>query len=102
MKALVEFAASLTELSTLEKETILQSRSCYLYSDGNTWAKKKDKKLDITIGAWDGAECFELVRLFLLKELRDQNIDVALYQDDGIAVSSASSRQVEVLKKKIY
>ena len=100
MKAL-EFAASLTELSTLEKETILQSRACYLYSEGNTWAKKKDEKFDVTMGAWDGAECCELVGLFLLKELRDQNIDAGLYRDDGIAVSSASSRQVEVLKKNI-
>ena len=74
MKAL-EFAASLTELSTLEKETILQSRACYLYSEGNTWAKKKDEKFDVTMGAWDGAECCELVGQFLLKELRDQNID---------------------------
>ena len=100
MKAL-EFAASLTELSTLEKETILQSRACYLYSEGYTWAKKKDEKFDVTMGAWDGAECCELVGLFLLKELRNQDIDAGLYRDDGIAVSSASPRQVEVLKKKI-
>ena len=47
------------------------------------------------MGAWDGAEFCKMVGLFLLREMEKQNIKAGLYQDHGIAVSSASPLQVE-------
>ena len=43
----------------------------------------------------------ELVGLYLLVQLSALNIDVGLYRDDGLAVSSSTPRQVEMIKKKI-
>ena len=39
--------------------------------------------------------------LFLLSKLKDIIPNVGLYRDDGLAVSSATPRQIELMKKKI-
>ena len=41
------------------------------------------------------------VGLFLLSKLHDIIPNVGLYRDDGLAVSSATPRQIEIMKKKI-
>jgi hypothetical protein len=53
------------------------------------------------MGALDGAECCELVGLFLLSQLKDLNLEAGLYRDDGLGVSNATPRQLEIIKKKI-
>ena len=53
------------------------------------------------MGAWDGAECCELVGLYLLNEVKKQNIVTGLYRDDGISISSSPPRETEKIKKKI-
>ena len=53
------------------------------------------------MGSYDGAESCDIVGLFILSEMDNLNIDVGLYRDDGLGVSSASPRQLENIKKKI-
>ena len=56
------------------------------------------------MGSFDGAECCELVGLFILNKLCDiikQN-DVGLYRDDGLAVLAGSGPQVEQVRKKVF
>ena len=75
-----------------------------LYSKRNPWTKKGEKSFDVAMGSFDGAECCELVGLFLLSKLKDldKNMNVGLYRDDGlINCSNLTPRQVELLKKKI-
>ncbi|KAL5022732.1 hypothetical protein ScPMuIL_001887 [Solemya velum] len=46
----------------------------------------------MTIGSFDGAETCELVGLFILSQLRELNIDVGLYRDDGLAISQKNTK----------
>ena len=66
------------------------------------WCEKNaTDSFDVTIGSFDGAESCELVGLFLLFQLKDLNINVGLYRDDGLAASCLTNRQNEQLKKQI-
>ena len=53
------------------------------------------------MGSFDGAEACELVGLFLLSQLSHTNLNVGLYRDDGLAVTSLKPRQAELMKKKL-
>ena len=54
--------------------------------------------------SYDGAETCELMGSFLLSQLQDLtgNINVGLYQDDRQAITNATPRDTEKLKKEIY
>ena len=49
----------------------------------------------------DGAETCELVGSFLLSQLQDLNANVRLYRDDGLAITNATPRETENIKKGI-
>ena len=55
------------------------------------------------MGGLHGAEICELVGLYLLSQLTEVMPihTIGLYRDDGLAVSTATPRQIEILKKKI-
>ena len=55
------------------------------------------------MGGYHGAEICEIVGLYLLSQLSKliPNQFIGLYRDDGLAVSNARPRQIELLKKKI-
>ena len=57
----------------------------------------------MTMGGYHGAEICELIGLYLLSQLSDilPKEFIGLYRDDGLAVSNARPRQIEILKKKI-
>ena len=54
------------------------------------------------MGGYHGAEICELTGLFLLSQLCAimPKQFIGLYRDDGLAVSSARPRQLELIKKK--
>ena len=54
------------------------------------------------MGSYDGAETCELVGSFLLSQLQDLKINVGLYRDDGLAITNATSRDTENIKKEIF
>ena len=53
------------------------------------------------MGSYDGAETCELVGSFLLSQLQDLNTNVGLYRDDGLAITNATPRETESIKKEI-
>ena len=65
------------------------------------WMKKQNSTFDVTMGSYDGAETCDLVGLYLLSEMQHLDIKVALYRDDGLAVSNLSPRGTENVKKSI-
>ena len=99
----ITFAARYTTITQEMKETIRQAANSFLFSDNSAWIKKNGGKFDITMGGFHGAEVCDLVGLYLLSQLAEilPKGWIALYRDDGLAVSSASPRQVELIKKKI-
>ena len=53
------------------------------------------------MGSFDGAECCEIVGLYILSKRKHLNVELGLYRDDGLAYSGKSKRQVDILKKQI-
>ena len=72
-----------------------------LVNDGTTWVKKGNTNFDVTMGAWDGAECCDLVGLFLLSKLAHLPINVGAYRDDVLAASSLTPFQLEKVKQQV-
>ena len=56
---------------------------------------------DISMGGFAGAEKCDLVGLFLLSLLRSLKMKGVFFRDDGLGVSSLTSRQNEKLKEEI-
>ena len=55
------------------------------------------------MGAFDGAECSDLIGLYLLHLITTEvkDLEIGLYRDDGLCVSSATPRLTEKLRQKI-
>ena len=95
------WARQYIDISDEEIEIIMQTKKSFLFSKGTPWSKKGDSNFDVAMGSFDGAETCDLVGLYILSELSKLNIEVGLYRDDGLGVSSLSPRQLEGTKKKI-
>ena len=53
------------------------------------------------MGSYDGAETCELEGSFLFWQLQVLDINIGLYRDDGLAISNATPRVTENIKKEI-
>ena len=53
------------------------------------------------MGSYDDAQTCELVGSFLLSQLQDLNTNVGLYRDDGLAITNATPRETESIKKEM-
>ena len=99
----LDWAQQYITISEEERENIFEARKSLLYYGGNLWVKKSDPNFDVPMGAYDGAELCDIVGLFLLSELQNLKLNATIggYKDDNLAVSRASPRQTEMMKKKI-
>ena len=66
-----------------------------------SWTKRTNSDFDVTMGSYDGAETCELVGLYILSQLKNLDINIGLYRDDGLAVCRKTPRQAERIKKEI-
>ena len=101
IKKSIEYAERFVKISDEEKDTIFQACNSFLCNEGKDWIKKQGKTFDITMGGFHGAEICDLAGLYLLSLLKEVLPNVGLYRDDGLAVSSATCRQIELMKKRI-
>ena len=97
----ITFAAKYVSISDLEKKTIMQATNSFLCSNGQTWVKKEGGIFDITMGGHHGAEVCDLIGLYILSQLIEVLPNTGLYRDDGLSVSTATNRQIEIMKKKV-
>ena len=101
----LQFASEYDSITDNERHIILQAKSSLLYSYGEPWGKKTTSNLfDITMGSYDGAESCELVGAYLLHKIKETfgtTCDFGLYRDDGLGISKASPRQIELIKKDL-
>ena len=87
----------------MREEIILKSKRAILFNEGLPWGKKGLSNFDVAQGSFDGAECAELVGLFILAKIaKIDRIDPGIYRDDFLAVTPATPRQAEVIKKKLW
>ena len=72
-----------------------------------SWEKKGNVNFDIAMGAYDGAECCELVGLYLLNKITTKGTGVfskamvGLYRDDGLSIVHGGPGEVERVTKKL-
>ena len=59
----------------------------FLIDQNIPWNKTQNYQFDVGMGSFDGAECCELVGLYLLSKLQHLNINVGLYQGDALGVT---------------
>ena len=98
----INWAKKYTHISEEDKEVIIFASQSILYEDRQPWRKKNCQNLfDITMGSFHGAECCELVGLYLLHQLKQINFEGGLYRDDGLGVCYGTKRQNENFKKEI-
>ena len=97
----IQFARKHAEISVSDCEIIFQARKSFLFHNNIAWEKSKNKEFDVTMGSYDGAEICDLVGLFILSHLQDLGINVALFRDDGLAVSPLDNKQTEQVKQKV-
>ena len=62
-KCLLKFAEEKVQISDDDRKTIYHARKYLLFNEGGTWMRK-DGLIDVTMGAYDGAEVCELVGIF--------------------------------------
>ena len=63
---------------------------------------KKSGIFDVAMGSYDGAECCELIGLFMLHNIsKELPGNFGLYRDDGLGAINATPRNIEIVKKKL-
>ena len=101
LKNSLNWASSHTVVTEDERKIILHARRSLLYFRGSPWVKKENADFDVGMGSFDGAECCDIVGLFLLSQLQDLGLNVGLYRDDLLATSRLTRRQNELVKQKL-
>ena len=101
LNASLDFATDFIEISDEDRRIINQARKSFLINNRTPWIKKGASLFDVGMGSFDGAEICELVGLFLLSKLQQLNLNIGLYRDDGLGVTSMRPRQVEKMKQKM-
>ena len=74
----INFAKTYTDISDEDVKIILQSRKSFLFFKGTPWNKSNNPGFDITMGSFDGAECCEIVGLYMLSQLQPLNLNIGL------------------------
>lgn len=97
----LDHAAAYTNITPNDRHIIYHTKQSILVSEAETWVKKSGT-FDIAMGSYDGAECCELVGLFLLSEIsKELQGNFGLYRDDGLSVIKATAQKIENIKKKL-
>ena len=99
----IRFVKSHISITIKDIEGIFHVRKSLLYYNGETWFKKREINFDVTMGACDGAEVWELIGIFLMTLFSKHinKVHVRLYRDDGLAIlKDTSSPEAEKCKKK--
>ena len=100
----IDWAKNHHNFTDLELRTIYNVKESFLFLDNQPWRKKTADNFDIAMGSYDGAECAELVGLFILNKIRDiiPHKHVGLYRDDGLAVLPGTQSEIERIKKRLH
>ena len=101
LKNALNWAATYATVTEDEREIILHARRSLLYFRGSPWVKKDNADFDVGMGSFDGAECCDIVGLYILSQLQGLGLNVGLYRDDLLATSRLTKRQNELVKQRV-
>ena len=102
-KDAVDFAKNYTAISEGDCEILFNARKQLITWDDSNWTKKQGL-FDISIGSYDGAECCDIVGLYILFHLKNEFPDenLSLYRDDGIGATAKHGAQASRLEKRLH
>ena len=105
LKAL-NWARSHSYISDLSMAIIIHCRRGVLWHEGQVWVKKDDQSFDVSMGSFDGAECCDVVGLYLLHQATETHAvlrkeDVGLFRDDLAGVTRGGGPVAERKKKEL-
>ena len=85
----INFARKHTRILKKDFDLIQHARRSLLFDNEEPWVRKQEENIDVTMGAYDGAEVCEIVGIYLLSLLGEKynNKEIGLYRDDGLSVS---------------
>ena len=103
LKKALDWACMYVDITKQEKEIIMQAKKSLLYLGNTPWVKKGDVNFDNGMGSYDGAECCDLIGLFILDQLtnRIKELQTGSYRDDSLAVAETTPRNLEKLRQKV-
>ena len=73
-----------------------------MFNNEKVWMKGEGNLFDVTMGAYNGAEVYELVGIFMLYKISQKynKNDAGLFRDDGLAIfKNISGPKSEGIKK---
>ena len=98
----LDFASAYDDITNDERDIIIHAKNSLLSHKQVSWQKKGPTTFDVTMGSYDGAETCELVGSFLLSQLQKKlGQNIGLYRDDGLAITDATPKATENIKKDI-
>ena len=86
------------DVASKDAEIIYHARKSLLFNGKDTWMKNQGGFIDVTMGAYDGAEVYELVGTYTLSLISQKynKKDFILYCDDGLRmVKNKSGSETE-------
>ena len=97
----LDFASKYRKTSKHERDIILFAKRSLFFSDDCPWEKKSAcNQFDVTMGSFDGAETWELVRCYILSLLTEKyGRNIGLYHDDGLAAFNGNHMKSKGSKK---
>ena len=98
------FAETVINLDDHDKKIIYHSLKSLLFSQEQTWMKKRSDLFDVSMSAYNGVEMCELIGILLLNLLGRQydTKNIGLYRDDGLSIfKNCSGLQMETIKKHL-
>ena len=106
MKNAIEFAKLHTTIDDKDLRLIMHCRKSLLLFSNDTWKKKStDSCFDVTMDSFDGAEIYELVRLYIQSNLENilPKTNFGLCRDDGlIRLRNLNGQQMDKKKKNYH
>ena len=103
----IQWAREITDITELEIAVIRNARKTFIFNEEEAWIKNDSNEekgpFDCSMGAFDSAECSDLVGLFMLEKLVKitGHGNGGLYRDDALLALKGSGPQIEQIKKKI-
>ena len=96
----INWSKSISEMSEHEIKCIKLAKKSIMFFNGEPWTKK-GKPFDVPMGSYDGAECCELVGLYMLHSMRGIKAHTGLYRDDGLMAVGSSPKEIERISQEV-
>lgn len=99
-----DFGTNYMNISDDYHYIIVEAKKSLLFNNRNHQKKTNTNTLfNVTMGSYDGAETCELIRIYILRQLKEKSygMDIGFCRDDNLAVLDQTPQKIEKIKKEI-